>query len=70
MKRAALPALSLGALTRQMRGEAARKAARVYEWFLELPVPMVLGVLWLAGAGLLSLFWVSIWVSLGALLGS
>jgi hypothetical protein len=45
---------------------AVRKAERVYEWFLELPVPMRLGVLWLVVAGLLSLFW----VSLGTLLGS
>jgi len=66
MKRAALTALSLGALARQMRGEAERKAARVYEWFLELPVPVVLGVLWLAGAGLLCLFWVSLWTLLGS----
>ena len=29
---------------------------RVYEWFLELPVAMVLVVLWFAGLGVLGLF--------------
>ncbi len=28
---------------------------RAYEWFLELPVPIVLATLWLAGAILLGL---------------
>jgi hypothetical protein len=28
---------------------------RAYEWFLELPVPVVLGVLWLLGATLMGL---------------
>jgi bacteriorhodopsin len=28
--------------------------ARVYEWFLELPVPIVLAVMWLAGTALIS----------------
>jgi hypothetical protein len=51
---------------RMAKRVAVRKAERVYEWFLELPVPMRLGVLWLVVAGLLSLFW----VSLGTLLGS
>jgi hypothetical protein len=38
--------------------------ARSYEWFLELPVPIVLTVMWLAGVGVISagvlvlyLFW-------------
>lgn len=29
--------------------------ARAYEWFLELPVPVVFAVLWLAGAALVVL---------------
>lgn len=28
---------------------------RVYEWFLELPVPLVLAILWLGGVGLVGL---------------
>ena len=28
---------------------------RTYEWFLELPVPIVLTVMWLAGAAIISL---------------
>ena len=28
--------------------------ASAYEWFLELPVPIVLGMMWLAGVGLVS----------------
>jgi hypothetical protein len=30
------------------------RLARSYEWFLELPVPIVLGAMWLAGVGLTS----------------
>ena len=40
------------------------RIARSYEWFLELPVPIVLAAMWLAGVGLMSggvlalyLFW-------------
>jgi hypothetical protein len=40
---------------------------QVYEWFLELPVPIVLAVMWLAGAALMGLcgltlyfFWLSL----------
>jgi len=32
-----------------------RIAARTYEWFLELPVPLVLGVMWFTGVVLISL---------------
>ena len=28
--------------------------ARVYEWFLELPVPLVLAAMWLAGVAFIS----------------
>lgn len=31
------------------------KAQRVYEWILELPVPVVLVIMWLAGAALAGL---------------
>ena len=31
------------------------RIVRAYEWFLELPVTVVLVVLWLAGVGLVSL---------------
>ena len=41
--------------------------ARPYEWFLELPVPVVLTAMWLAGVGIISagvlvlyLFWVAL----------
>jgi hypothetical protein len=41
--------------------------ARANEWFLELPVPIVLGAMWLAGVGLMSvgvlslhLFWLAL----------
>ena len=41
-----------------------------YERFLELPVPMVLAVLWLAGAAIISLgglaFYLSLWWVAGA----
>ena len=30
------------------------RLTRSYEWFLELPVPIVLGAMWLAGVGLMS----------------
>jgi hypothetical protein len=32
------------------------RLVQVYEWFLELPVPIVLAVMWLAGAVLISLY--------------
>ncbi len=36
--------------------------SRAYEWFLELPVTIVLAVLWLAGVVLMGLFvWHSTW---------
>ena len=31
------------------------KAQRAYEWILELPVPVVLGIMWLMGAALTGL---------------
>jgi hypothetical protein len=43
------------------------RIARSYEWFLELPVPIVLAAMWLAGVGLMSggvlalyLFWLAL----------
>ena len=47
--------------------------ARVYEWFLELPVPVVLAVMWLAGAalvGLCGLVLYYFWLLLQAVAGS
>lgn len=46
---------------------------RAYEWFLEMPVAVVLVVLWLAGMGLvgfcvLALYWC--WVLLRAVVGT
>jgi hypothetical protein len=36
-------------------GEGRREVrARIYAWFVELPAPVLLGVLWLVGAVLLS----------------
>jgi hypothetical protein len=43
--------------------------AWVYEWFLELPVPLILAVLWLAGAVLIGLCGAALyflWVSVGS----
>jgi hypothetical protein len=43
---------------------------QVYEWFLELPVPIVLAVIWLAGAALMGLCGLTlyfVWVSLRTL---
>jgi hypothetical protein len=45
---------------------------RVYEQFLELPVPIVLAVMWLAGAALISLCGLALyllWLLLQALAG-
>ena len=42
----------------------------VYEWFLELPVPVVLAVIWLVGAALIGLCGAALyflWVLLQAL---
>ena len=36
-----------------MNREKRRRVRRLYEWFLELPVPVVLVVLWVGGAALL-----------------
>ena len=43
--------------------------ARVWEWFWELPVPIVLAIMWLAGVALISvcvLVLYSFWLSLQA----
>jgi hypothetical protein len=37
---------------------------RAYEWFLELPVPIVLGVMWLVGVALISVCGLGLYVSL------
>ena len=49
------------------RGKRQGRIARPYEWFLDLPVPIVLAVMWLAGVGLISggvlalyLFWLAL----------
>jgi hypothetical protein len=43
--------------------------ARAYEWFLELPVPVVLGAMWLAGVGLMSVGVLSLYLFWLALVG-
>ena len=47
-------AIGLIASARPITGEEERKPEGVYEGFLELPVPVVLGVLWLVGVVLLA----------------
>jgi hypothetical protein len=48
------------------------KIARIYERILELPMPVVLTILWLAGAasiGVVSaiyLYWLALWMAAGA----
>jgi hypothetical protein len=49
-----------------------KRIARAYEWFLNLPVPIVLVALWLAGVALISLgilalylFWLALKVVAG-----
>jgi hypothetical protein len=45
---------------------------RVYEWFLELPVPIVLAAMWLAGAALMGLCGAALyssWLALQAVAG-
>jgi len=42
-------AIRLSVSTRPLTGEEGRRPEGVYEGFLELPVPVVLGVLWLVG---------------------
>jgi hypothetical protein len=48
------------------------RLSRSYEWFLELPVPVVLGTMWLAGVGLISvgvLVLYLLWLALERALG-
>jgi hypothetical protein len=48
------------------------RLVRSYEWFLELPVPIVLGAMWLAGVGLISagvLGVYPLWLALESVLG-
>jgi hypothetical protein len=42
---------------------------QVYEWFLELPVPLVLVVLWLAGLVVLSLLALAFYLYVSLLAG-
>jgi hypothetical protein len=42
-------------LKSKSKKERRGKAVRAYEWFLKLPVPFVLGVMWLAGVGLMGI---------------
>lgn len=49
------------------------RTVRAYEWFLKLPVAIVLVVLWTAGVGILSfcaLMLYACWVLLRAVVGS
>jgi hypothetical protein len=49
------------------------RIVRAYEWFLELPVTIVLVVLWLAGIGLVVLCALALymcWIFLRAVVGS
>ena len=48
------------------------RIVRTYEWFLELPVPLVLGVMWFIGVVLISLCALapySYWLALQAVAG-
>ena len=47
-------ALRFGASACTLTGDEKRKPEGMYEWFLGLPVPVVLGVLWLVGVGLIA----------------
>jgi hypothetical protein len=54
-------------LKSKSKKERQGRAIRAYKWFLELPVPLVLGVMWLAGVGLMGvgvlvlyLFWLAL----------
>jgi len=46
-----------------------RMIGQVYEWFLELPVPLVLVVLWLAGLVVLSLLALAFYLYVSLLAG-
>lgn len=45
-----------------------KRIIRAYEWFLELPVLVVIGVLWLAGAAIISLIAAVLYLYLSALI--
>jgi hypothetical protein len=45
------------------------RLTRSYEWFLELPIPIVLGAMWLAGVGLMSVGVLLLYVVWSALQG-
>jgi hypothetical protein len=48
------------------------RLVRSYEWFLELPVPILLGAMWLAGVGLISacvLVLYLLWLAMERVLG-
>jgi hypothetical protein len=50
-----------------------KRIARAYEWFLNLPVPVVLAALWLAGVALISLSILALylfWLALKGVAGS
>ena len=58
---------------RPSNGKPKGGIGRTYEWFLELPVPIVLAVMWLAGAAIIGLgglafylYWLSLWSVAGA----
>jgi hypothetical protein len=59
-------------LTTKPRATAAPVSRRIwlaYEWFLELPVAMVLLVMWVAGTALLGACAVLVYAGLSALVG-
>ena len=45
------------------------RIAFAYKWFLELPVPVVLGVMWLAGVGLMGVGVLTLYLFWRALMG-
>ena len=61
------------AFGRPLNGKPEGGIGQAYGWFLEQPVPIVLAVLWLAGAAIIGLgglashsFWLLLWRVAGA----
>jgi hypothetical protein len=71
LERQAKALAPLGPLTRarEDRCSIGGMAIRSYERFLELPVPMVLSVVWLVGSALPGLALVGLWVLLAHVAG-
>ncbi len=54
------------------KGRIKHAVGQAYEWFLELPVPIVLAAMWLAGAALMGLCGAALyasWLALQAVAG-